>query len=115
MREFCFKVVLGGKLENSMNEKDIFGVVAKLLKAYLNNELNASEFVQRYDNIITDKEFPWNLDNGKIQALDEFQNEISLFVYNPEWRKEHQSYFGENELKKKVEGLLKYLEGKSNS
>jgi len=107
--------VVGGKLENSMNEKDILGVVVKLLKAYLNNEINASEFVQRYDNIITDKEFPWNLDNDKIQALDEFQNEISLFVDNPEWRKEHQSYFGEKELKKKVEELLKYLEEKSNS
>lgn len=98
-----------------MNGKDIFGVVVKLLKAYLNNEINASEFVKRYDNIITDKEFPWDLDNDKIQALDEFQNEISLFVDNPEWRKEHQSYFGEQELKKKVEGLLKYLDEKSNS
>lgn len=98
-----------------MSEKDIFRVVVKLLKAYLNNEINASEFVQRYDNIITEKEFPWDLDNDKIEALDEFQNKISLFVDNPEWRKEHQSYFGEQELKKKVEGLLNYLEEKSNS
>lgn len=98
-----------------MDENFILDAVIELLNSYLTNEIKAAEFVKRYDNIIINDAFPWNSKNIKIQSLDKFQDELSLFVENKEWRKQHQSYYDEKELRKKTEDFKKYLIEKPKS
>jgi len=92
-----------------MNDSEIYNLVIKLFEDYLKGTVKPKEFIERYHSIIIGEKFPWDSENPNIQTLDDFHDELSLFVENPEWRKEHTSYYGEPELRKKVENFLEFL------
>ena len=92
-----------------MNEDLILSKVIDLLENYIGDQTRPKEVINKYNNIIVSEDFPWDSINLKIQALDKFQDELSMFVENPDWRTEHEGYFGEKELKEKIKKFLDYL------
>lgn len=60
---------------------------------------NNSDYIQKE---ITNKEI--------FNSLEELYNDIGYFEPNSELRKEHSSYFGENELKVKIEQIFEILQ-----
>jgi hypothetical protein len=84
--------------------------IEALLHAYLENHIKGAELVMRYDHLVIQESIDWNAPDPIIKLIDNFQGELSLYVENPEWRKEHNSYYGDEILSRKVKIYLSDLE-----
>jgi hypothetical protein len=85
-----------------MTQKEVINVIQIILEKYLEGKITGSEMVHRYNDIIVRDAFSEDFDNYFMNALDEFDDDISMYVENPEWRKEHAGYYGNEELKVKA-------------
>lgn len=94
-----------------MNEINTLKKIHRLLKDYLNGAIAAKEMIMKYDSILTDPDFPWESSNPIFQELDRFQDVLSLYVDNPDWRMEHESYYGEDKLRVLINNITAQLNG----
>jgi hypothetical protein len=85
-----------------MTQKEVINVIQIILEKYLEGKVTGSEMVHRYNDIIVRDAFSEDFDNHIMDVLDEFQDDISMYVENPEWRKEHAGYYGNEELNVKA-------------
>jgi hypothetical protein len=94
-----------------MDENFILKTIYALLKDFLSGVIPAKEMIMKYDSIMTSPDFPWESSIPIFQELDRFQDVLSLYVDNPDWRKEHESYYGEDKLRVLVNNMAAQLNG----
>jgi hypothetical protein len=92
-----------------MREEAIIAKVTNMMNRYLRRELTGSALISEYDKMISNDEVPWDVQDHRITAIDDFQTELGFFVEDPNKRAENSAYYGENELRKKVEAFLRSL------
>lgn len=99
-------------MHSGMEENAFLNKFIEFIEDYFSGKLKSKEFIKNYDKLMLHEEFPWESNNPKIQALECFQDELSFYVENPEWRKEYEGYYGDEELKAKSEKVLTFLKDK---
>ena len=83
--------------------------IKTLLQSYLDKKVSDKELVKQYDKILVRDDIDWDSSNTQLELIDEFQEELALYVEKPEWRKEHRSYFGDLELSQKIKEFLQKI------
>ncbi len=68
-----------------------------VLDQYLANETGGEEFVRLVDDLMADR-LPDEMPDMIFDLLDEFHDDVALYVDDQETRKEHPAYYGPEEL-----------------
>lgn len=87
----------------------IVQIITELLEDYLDNKIQGNELVKKYGEIITGDNFPWESPDIDISSLDEFHDELSYYVSDYKLRQEFIGFYGNRELREKVNKLLQKL------
>ena len=90
-----------------MSEPMLVIKVSDLLQEFLSGKIPATTMIKEYDDLLNAAHEEMNGDT-RFAAIDGFQTELSLYVGNPEWRRQSKLYYGDA-LREKVSGFLTLL------
>lgn len=92
-----------------MNEKECLDTLIVSSQDFLKESISDTEFIGLVDRLISE-DIVENLSGHVAKLVNEFQDEIALYVRDEKTKKEAPGvYFGKEELKIKTEGFLKDL------
>jgi hypothetical protein len=91
-----------------MSEPMLVIKVSHLLQEFLSGEIPATTMIKEYDDLLNEAHEEMNGDR-RFAAIDGFQTELSLYVENPDWRRQSKLYYGDDALREKVNGFLTLL------
>lgn len=92
-----------------MGKEELINNILLLFKDFLDEKISGKEMVKKYDDLVADQ-VPYHAQDDKLKMLSEYQDELAFYVENPEWRKQHDCYYGPEILRENVETFLKKLQ-----
>ena len=84
--------------------------IQSALDDYLAGATGGKAFVRRIDALMAD-ELPDGLSDTLLTMLNDFQNDLALYVEDQSQRNEHPAYFGSDVLTRKATALREGLKG----
>lgn len=76
------------------------------MKNFVDGNLSAKNLALTIDQFVSD-DHVYSLPNELCEKILALQDEVAFYVFDPEMRKEHDSYIDEEQLKLKIEIFLK--------
>jgi hypothetical protein len=87
-----------------MTIEEIIHKIQSILDAYIAGSIRGKQCVKYMDALIAD-ELPDDLPDTLLNLLNEFQDDLSLYVEDQQQRSEHSAYYGPEVLLQKVKAF----------
>ncbi len=87
-----------------------FILLQEQMKSFINNELSGHEIVKSIDDFVSN-DYAHGITEELYRKILDLQDCVAFYVSDPDIRKEHKSYFGDEKLRTLI---LKFLNLSSN-